>query len=258
MDLVAFSTKEFIAYVLILFRVGGIMIFAPVFGSALVPGQAKVAISMVIALVLLPVVGFVPPAALSLRYIVYVAATESIIGMLIGFAASLIFVAVQLGGMQVGQQMGTEIGGVFNPFLETQSSLVGEFYFFFTMLIFLGINGHHILLAALVQSFRTVPIGGAALTVGALGMVIKLFGYLFAIAFAISAPMLLALFLVTVAMGFVARTVPQMNILIVGFPLRIMVGLTVMILTLPSIGYFLAKAIGIVLRDLPILIAASR
>jgi flagellar biosynthetic protein FliR len=96
------------------------------------------------------------------------------------------------------------------------------------------------------------------LSLGALDMLIKLFGYLFAIAFAISAPVVLALFLVTVAMGFVARTVPQMNILIVGFPVRVVVGLAVMIFTLPAIGYFLARVTGLVLRGLPDLVAAAR
>lgn len=258
MDIVQFSTQKFIAYALILFRVGGIMIFAPVFGSNMVPGQTKAAIAMTIALLLVPVIDYSAPAPLTLANMVCSAATESIVGLLIGYAASLLFVAVQLGGMQIGQQMGTEIGSVFNPFLEVQSSVVGEFYFLFSTLVFLGINGHHILLAALVESFRTVPIGTAALSLGALDMLIKLFGYLFAIAFAISAPAVLALFLVTVAMGFVARTVPQMNILIVGFPVRVVVGLAVMIFTLPPIGYFLTRVTGVVLRGLPALVSAAR
>jgi flagellar biosynthetic protein FliR len=258
LDIVQFSTQKFIAYTLILFRVGGIMIFAPVFGSGMVPGQTKAALAMVVALMLVPVIDYSAPEPLTLPNMVYTAATESIVGLLIGYAASLLFVAVQLGGMQIGQQMGTEIGSVFNPFLEVQSSVVGEFYFLFSTLVFLGINGHHILLAALVESFRTVPIGSAALSLGALDMLIKLFGYLFAIAFAISAPVVIALFLVTVAMGFVARTVPQMNILIVGFPVRVVVGLAVMIFTLPAIGYFLARVTGVVLRGLPDLVAAAR
>jgi len=257
-DLVSFSTAKFLAFILILFRVGGIMIFAPVFGSTLIPGQAKVAIAMILALALVPVVPFDSAPALTIGYLVQAAATESIIGLLLGYAASLVFIAIQLGGMQIGQQMGTEIGSVFNPFLETQSSLIGEFYFYFATLIYLGIGGHRIFLAALVDSFNTVPLGASALTAASLDMVITLFGYLFAIAFAISAPAVLALFLVTVAMGFVARTVPQMNILIVGFPVRIMVGLSVMIFSLPAIGYFLARTIGFVLRGLPALAASAR
>jgi len=255
MDLVEFSTRGFLTYVLVLLRVSGLFVFAPVLGSATVPGQVKAAASMVIALALLPVTAPHVPAVLTIPYMLVAAAGETVVGLLIGYAANLIFVAVQLGGMQVDQQMGLAIGSVFNPLVETQDSLVGQFYFLFTMFIFLAINGHHILLAALVGSFQSVPIGTIALSGRTLDMVITLFGTVFTVAFAISAPMVLALFLVTVAMGFVARTVPQMNILIVGFPVRIIVGFAVMMFTLPAIGYFLAKTIGAVLSGLPALVA---
>lgn len=257
MDLVAFSTKGFIAYVLILFRVSGIMIFAPVFGSGMIPGQVRVAASMVIALVLLPVVAVAMPARLTLGYMLQAAAAETVVGLLLGYAASLVFTAVQLGGMQVGQQMGTEIGAVFNPFLETQSSLVGEFYFILATFIYLAIGGHHMFLAALINSFNTVPLGTLAVSGRTLDMVITLFGQLFIVAFAISAPAVLALFLVTVAMGFVARTVPQMNILVAGFPVRITVGLAVMMFSLPAVAFFLARTIGNVMASLSMLVAGG-
>jgi len=254
-DLVTFSTREFVAFILILFRVSGIVIFAPVLGSVIIPAQVKVALSVLLALVLLPVVHPAVPAVLTLGYFVAAAASESVVGMIIGFAAGLIFVGVQLGGMQIGQQMGTEIGSIFNPFLETQTSLMSEVFFIFTIFIYLGIGGHRIMLTALVDSFKTVPIGAMVLSPRNLDMLISLFGYLFVIAFAISAPVVLVLFLVTVAMGFVARTVPQMNILIVGFPVRIIVGLAVMIVTLPAVGYFIARAIGAVMQGLSALVA---
>lgn len=258
MDLVSFTTREFIAYILILFRVAGLVIFAPVLGSDVVPAQMKVAFAFVVALVLLPVVNPAVPAELTLGYFLQAAAAESVVGLLIGYCANLIFIAVQLGGMQIGQQMGTEIGSVFNPFLDSQETLVGTFYFFFTLFIYLGIGGHYVLFTALFDSFRTLPLGTAALSPMTLDMVITLFGYLFGVAFAVSAPAVLALFLVTVAMGFVARTVPQMNILIVGFPVRVIVGLAVMMFTLPAIGYFLARTMGTVLGGLSVLVAGAR
>ncbi len=244
------ATKNFLAYILILFRVGGIMIFAPFFGSALIPRRIKVAASMIIALVLLPAVSPSVPSEMSVGYVLRTAAGETAVGLLIGYAASLVFVGVQLGGMQIGQQMGTGIANVFNPLIETQVSLVSEFYFLFAIFIYLGIGGHHILLKALVGSFHTLPLGWLAISGRTLDMVITLFGQLFVIAFAVSAPVILSLFLTTVAMGFVARTVPQMNILIVGFPVRVGVALVVMIFTLPAIGKFLAGTIGILLNGL--------
>ncbi len=257
MDLVSFATNEFIGYILILFRVGSLMIAAPLLGSAVVPARVKIAASMVLALLLVPVVHPIIPQPLTLAYMVKVAASESVVGLLVGYSAGLIFVAVQLGGMQVGQQMGTAMASIFNPMLETQDSLESQFFFLLTAFIYLAIGGHHILLASIVGSFKTLPIGALVLSPRVLDMVIELFGYLFAIAFAISAPAVLALFLVTVAMGFVARTVPQMNILIVGFPVRILVGTIVLLFTLPAIGHFIARMIGTLLSGLPALVSGA-
>lgn len=255
MDLVEFTTQGFLSYIVVLMRVGGLFVFAPILGSAAIPAQIKVFASMVISLAVLPATALAVPAEMTLPLFLKIAAGETTVGLVIGYAAGLVFVAVQLGGMQIDQQMGMAMGRVFNPLLESQDSSVGRFYFLFAMFVYLGIGGHRILLAALVGSFKTVPVGTIALSAQTLRMVIKLFGHLFAVAFAVSAPMVLALFLTTVALGFLARTVPQMNILIIGFPVRIVVGLTVMIFTLPAIGQFLAKTMGAILGGLPALAA---
>jgi flagellar biosynthetic protein FliR len=242
--------QQLIGYVLVLFRVGGIMIFAPFFGSGLIPGRLKAALSMVIALALVSATAPQIPAEITYGYILKAAAGESAVGLLLGYAASLVFVGVQLAGMQIGQQMGTGIANIFNPLIEDQIALVGQFYFFFAVFVYLGIGGHHLLLKALAASFTTLPAGWMALSARNLDIVITLFAQFFAVAFAVSAPIVLALFLTTVAMGFVARTVPQMNILVIGFPIRMIVGLTVMAFTLPSIGSFIARTITAVLGGL--------
>lgn len=251
------ATREFLTYILVLFRVGGIMIFAPFFGSGMIPTRIKIAASMILALALLPAASPVVPSSLTLGFILKSAAGETAVGLLMGYATSLIFVGVQLAGMQIGQQMGTGIANIFNPMFQSQVSLISQVYFFFAIFIYLGIGGHHMLLSALVESFSSLPAGWSALSGRSLDIVITLFGHLFAVAFAVSAPIVLALFLTTVAMGFVARTVPQMNILVIGFPVRIVVGLTVMIFTLPAIGRFLALTIGRVMSSLSPLVSAT-
>jgi flagellar biosynthetic protein FliR len=257
MDIVQFSTQALTGYILILLRVSGLFAFAPVLSSTVIPAQMKVAGAMVVSLALTPVVSPVVPAELTLGFLVKSAAGETAVGLLIGYAANLIFVAVQLAGMQIDQQMGMGIGSVFNPLLESQDSLVGQFYFLFATLVYLGIGGHRLLFAALTASFGSVPAGVVPFGERTLMMLISLFGQVFVIAFALSAPMVLALFLTTVAMGFLARTVPQMNVLIIGFPVRIVVGLTMMAVTLPAVGQFLAATIGAILSGLPALVAAQ-
>ena len=190
---------------------------------------------------LLPAVSLNVPEVITLGYMLQAAAGESAVGLFIGFSVSLIFVGVQIAGMQVGQQMGTGIANVFNPMVQAQISLVSQFYFLFALLIYLGIGGHHMLFRALVTSFKTLPSGWPILSDASLSMVINLFGRLFMVAFAVSAPVVMVLFMTTVVLGFIARTVPQMNVLIIGFPVRVGVALVAMILSLPTVGAFLAR-----------------
>lgn len=257
MDEVTLATRQFLAYILILFRVGGLMIFAPLLGSALFAARIKVAAAAVISLALIPVITPQMPETLNLAFILKAAAGETAVGLVLGYAANVIFVGVQLAGMQIGQQMGIGIASIFNPLLESQTSLIAQFYNLFAIFIYLAIGGHHLLLSALVDSFQTLPAGWMVLSGGMLDMLISLFAHLFGIAFAVSAPVILALFLTTVAMGFVARTVPQMNILIVGFPVRALLALVVMIFTLPAIGNFLARTIGSLLTSIARLMTAT-
>jgi flagellar biosynthetic protein FliR len=250
LDLTDIAIARFLTYILVVFRVGGIMIFAPFFGSGMISAQLKVALTMILALALLPVASPVLPGEITTGYILVTAAGESAVGLFIGYAASLIFVGVQLAGMQIGQQMGTGIATVFNPLIESQTSLISQFYYLFALFIYLGIGGHHLLLAALVRSFEAVPAGWTVLSGHGLNTLITYFGHLFTIAFVVSAPVVLTLFLTTVALGFVARTVPQMNILIIGFPIRVVVAITVMIFTLPAIGRFTGRTILVLMEGL--------
>ena len=162
------------------------MMFAPFFGSGLIPPKLKVAASMVIALALVGVAAPAVPREPTLGYVLQSAAGESAVGLLVGYAASLIFVGVQLAGMQIGQQMGTAIANIFNPLIGQQISLVGQFYFLLAIFIYLGIGGHHLLLGALAKSFTTLPAGWMALSGRTLDMLISLFGHLFAVAFAVA------------------------------------------------------------------------
>ena len=118
MDEVTLATRQFLAYILILFRVGGLMIFAPLLGSALFAARIKAAAAVVISLALLPVITPQIPETLNLAFVLKTAGGETVVGLVLGYAANVIFVGVQLAGMQMGQQMGIGIANVFNPLHE--------------------------------------------------------------------------------------------------------------------------------------------
>lgn len=223
------------AWVLVLFRLTGLFLFAPMFGSRIIPGKVKIMLALMLSLCVYPALldvgspahALVAPVierGLGLWSTAGAVASELLIGLILGFGASLPLTAVQLGGRVIDQQIGLGLAGVFNPEIDDQSGVVGEFYFVLALTVFLILGGHRALLSTLVGSFSHVPLGGFVADAGMAHLVVGLVSSAFELAIRVAAPLLCLIFLETVAMGFIARTVPQLNILSIGFPLRILLG----------------------------------
>jgi flagellar biosynthesis protein FliR len=161
---------------------------------------------------------------------------QIMIGAVIGYASYLIFAAIQLAGQIIDLQMGFGIVNVIDPLSNNQVSIMGQFQFILGVLIFLSINGHHFLFQAITDSFRFVPLTGVGLTQATVNKLADLFVNMFVIAFKIAGPATLALLLTNVTLGMIARTIPQMNVFIVGLPLNILVGLLAVMISLPILA----------------------
>lgn len=237
-----FPVYQVQAFLLIFFRVLGVVAFMPLFGSRLVPKQAKVGLALLITLVLFPLIP-VPGGALPTSLVSYgvLVVKELLVGLIIGFATDLIFMGVQLAGQLVSLQMGLGIADIIDPQANMQVAVIGRLKHFLALLIFLAISGHHFLLQALAASFDLVP----PLQVSFSGMVVEklvtMTAQVFEIAIKIGAPAMAALFLTNVALGIIARTVPQMNVFIVGLPLNIGVGLLTIALSFPFFLYLFKR-----------------
>ena len=216
------------SFMLVLFRMSGIFIFSPVFGSRLVPTQVRVLLAFALALCVFPVLPSQRPIALDLLTLPILVGTELMIGYIIGYGANLPLLAIQYGGMMMGQQMGLGLARVLNPEFEGQTGVLGQLLFMMAMSTFLMLNGHHLMLATLIRSFHAVPLGGFTPTAGVVDLLLGLLSSMIDVGMRVSAPVLCLVFMETVALGFVSRTVPQLNILSLGFPIRIMVGLLFM------------------------------
>jgi len=209
-------------------------ITAPIFSHNSIPAPIKAGFSVLLAIVLIPVVSQTPaPAVESIWLLGLLAAKELLIGLIIGFFFSLLFSGIRMAGGIVGFQMGLLIANVLDPEAGSQVSIVAEFWVLIGTVIFLAIDGHHAVISALNDSYRVLPVGMTAFSGPAGEMLIKFSAYAFTIAIKISAPIMITLFLVSVSLGVVARTVPQMNIFIVGMPLKIGIGFLVMAVALP-------------------------
>lgn len=244
-------------FLLVLFRLGGFFVTAPFWGHSRIPPRLRVAVALVLAWLvapLIPATGFL--AVGNLVDLLGLAVREVIAGGIIGFAYSILFIGIRSAGQAAGMQMGFAIVNVIDPQTQQNVSLLGQFKFIILMLVFLLIDGHHLILQSVVDSFVVVPVGSLETASLVPEKLIRLTALAFVIAVKIAAPMIVTLLLTDVALGILARTVPQMNIFIVGFPLKIGVGMLVLASSIPLLSYVFTKLLAQIQGQTTAIIAA--
>jgi flagellar biosynthetic protein FliR len=251
------------AWLMVFFRITGIFVIAPVFGSKTIPARIRVLLALGLSLCVYPMLLNVgrPSAALiqpvldhgiSLWSMGGAVAMELMLGVVIGYGATLPIMGLQIAGNIADQQMGMGLGSIFNPELSEQGGIVSEFFFIIAMMVFVVIGGHRVLLTTLVGSFNDVPLGGFTVDGRTLDLIVALLASMFDLGMRVAAPLLCLVFLESVAMGFIARTVPQMNIMSVGFPMRIMAGGSLLMVSTATIAHVYGDEVRHALRQLEI------
>lgn len=223
------SGKDFPLFLLAFFRITGVVMVAPVFGNPALPARVKIFLSLLLAVLFFPLVDRGAAAVEdTLAGYALAAAAELGVGLVIGFASALLFAGVQFGGHLIDQELGLMLASVIDPISNEMVSVVGQFKVFLAVIVYLLIDGHHALIAAVSESFASIPPAGVRFTEGvATTLSDTLVGDMFRMAVQIAAPAMATLFLITIAMAFLARAVPEMNLFAVGLPLRLAVGLGV-------------------------------
>lgn len=258
MNLFSFSIPQIQAAVLVFIRIGAILLTAPLFGSRDVPLQLKAGLSVVLAMAVFPVMGFQEVYLTNVPSLVSAMVGEILIGVIIGFTARLLFAAVQLAGQLVGFQMGFGIVNVIDPQTSTQVSIIAQFQNVITLLVFLAVNAHYWFILAIASSFELIPPLGFCFTDSLMEAIVGLSCNMFVIAAKVAAPTIAILFFTSVALGLIARTVPQMNIFIVGFPLKIAIGLLGVGLSLPLLSCMLRNLFQRMGEDIMVLMKLMR
>jgi len=225
-DFILFLVRNEISFLLVLIRVAALIIIIPLMGGGGVPQAVKVMLVLGVALVLFPLVQ-IEPRGLALTPLMIGILGEVLIGVIIGLGVRMVFAAVDIAAEMEGLQMGFGIASVFNPALGQQVSLLGQLRGLVAVLIFLGINGHHIILHALVRSFQIVPPLTFYPSGPLIDYLVRLAGGMFVLGVKIAIPVTLVLILANMAFGILSRVVPQINVLLFGFPATIAVGLFV-------------------------------
>ncbi len=232
---------------LIFVRILAVLMTAPIFSSQAVPTAAKIGFAGLLSLIILPVETASASTSIwptRLLPFLLIAAQEVLIGTLIGFVSNLVFATVGMAASIMGLQIGFRAANLFDPFTTASTTALEQFYTLLSIALFLTINGHHWLIAALARTFDVVPLGTFVLNSITIERLMVLTGEMFVAATRISLPVLGALLLTDLGLGLIARAVPQIQVFFLGLPLKMGLGILVLaftlVVTLPVIKELLA------------------
>ncbi|UMZ73377.1 flagellar biosynthetic protein FliR [Natranaerofaba carboxydovora] len=220
-------------FLLLTIRMTGLFLSAPVLGSDNIPARVKVGVSLLFSIIIFPTIA--PEVQVFYDPIVYIGimVSELLIGLGIGLVASILFASIQVAGQLIDMQMGFAIVNVLDPQSGIQFPLMGYFKYVLAILIYFTIDGHHLLIGAVYESYEFLLPGQYASFVGGGEVIMSLLTETFTLALRVGAPVLGVLFLTNIILGLLARSVPQMNVFIVGLPIKVFVGFIGMILLMP-------------------------
>jgi flagellar biosynthesis protein FliR len=240
---------------LVLARVGGMVVAAPVLGARQIPPQAKIGLAVMISLVFTPLqASRIEPVTVSLVAYALLAARELLIGVAVGLVVALIFQGVQMGSHLVGIQMGIGLGGLINPMSGSDSGILDTFYMVMATVIFLAANGHHAMIGALAQTYDVAPLGQSGFPSVNPMQVLAMVQSIFVVALRIALPAVGALLLADVALGLIGRAAPRLEVLTIGLPVKIGLGLLVLAVSTPTsamLMYAVFRGLG---RSIPALL----
>jgi flagellar biosynthetic protein FliR len=207
----------------------------PVMGTRTVPMRVRIGLSLLVAFAAQASLPPMPVVPLDSPWAFALVAQQVVIGLSVGFAVRVVFAAIEYAGEMVGLQMGLNFAGFFDPVSASAGTATGRFYGTMVGWLFVVINGHLLVLAALLQSFNTFPVGPEPFAFVRATLPHQWGAEIFLTGLWIALPMIAMLLFVNLVLGMVSRVAAQINIFAVGFPITLSVGMIGMLLTLPML-----------------------
>lgn len=229
------------AFVFPLARILGLFSSVPIFSNAALPMRIKLVAGFVVTLAIIPALPPMPTIAAGSWLGLAVLAQQVLIGVLLGFSLRIAFAAVDMAGQLIGLEMGLSFAVFYDPMNASQTPVVAEFLSLLAMLIFLALDGHLLTLSLLAQSFSLLPVSTKPLAAASYSTLLAWAATLFSAGLLLSLPLIAALLIANIAMGVLARVAPQLNLFAVGFPVTIVAGFTVILISLPYLGAALER-----------------
>jgi len=244
--MISFTSAQLDAWLAILIfplaRILAMISSSPVIGNKQVPVRVKIGLSVLLAIIIAPTIGEIPPVAVGSPQGLLIIIQQIIIGVAMGFTLRLIFTAVEMAGELAGLQMGLGFASFYDPLNSSYTPVVARWLGMIVALAFLAMNGHLYMLSALAESFHTLPIGSMMPAKG-FYEVANWGGIIFAYGLQISLPILAALLTGNIALGILTRAAPQLNLFAIGFPITLSIGFIVLLLSMPYLSPLLDRLV---------------
>lgn len=221
-------------FALIVSRIAGVVVAMPLIGGLAVPANVRVLLILALAWLVAPLVPALDAPPASLGTLLSGMLGEALLGALIGVILAIAFIGLQLGAMLIAQESGLAFGQILDPTTSEEETVLGTFYLQLATVVFLIVGGHRALIGATLDTFRRIPLLRAEnALVGDVDVLLDALAASMDVAVRVAAPTVLTLFLANVALGFLSRTLPQLNVLNVGFVLKGVIAFAVMTVSLP-------------------------
>jgi flagellar biosynthesis protein FliR len=235
---------ELQSFLFILARITAFIVVVPGFSHKSFPNTSKVALSIILSWV---VYVNIPQAPVYQQTLLFMLAVlrETIIGLTMGFIAKMVFSSVEMAGQLVDFQVGYSMGAIYDPATGTTSSYYGKLFSWMSILVFFMLDLHHTLLLTVMESFSVVTAGQLGFGGFNLSGILYIFSYTFKIAFCIAAPMLIVLLVTDIVMGLLSRTVPEINVFMLGMPLKSLIGMVMFLILVSSLMTTTGKTLGL-------------
>jgi flagellar biosynthetic protein FliR len=242
--------NQFILFVLVLTRISGLVMTAPIYGSNSVPLRIRGFLAVGLAMMITPTQNAeILEVPEHLVGIVIMMGRELVLGLALGLAVMILFTGLQLAGQIIGQTSGMSLADVFDPTLQTNIAVFSQLLDIITLSVFLTIGGHRQVLHALLDTFRWRPPGGDGLPARLIDIMTTVTSESFLIGIRVGAPVMVALMLAIVILGLISRTLPQLNILAVGFSLNSFIMLMTLSFSLGAIAWVVQERADVIIES---------
>lgn len=228
-----FFQNVWTVFLLVLVRITGMFFLSPIFGRRNIPNYFKAGFCFIFAII---VSNSVPVPDISryssLASYVFLIGKELLVGLMLGFISYLLFSSIYIAGQMIDMRIGFGMVSVFDPNTNVQIPITADFYIIFATLFMLITDSHHLLISAVAESFALLPVGEVTFGGPLVRQLVSLISDAFVIGFKIAAPITVIILITDIALGIISKSIPQLNVFILGFPVKILVGLVVLLLTI--------------------------